>query len=366
MICQCCKREIDTETVAFLGKTYNLCPFDMLELQRFQDMRDAGEVININWGGGKINPTCWEQIRDHLRKFKIREVLELGCGLSSELMVTEGIKLTGFDVLDWHIAMLSKVPSMKNLAKFHHYEYGQTPPVGELYPGKKWNFVFVDGPQERSKEVWAAMLYSSQYIYLHDPNFGEQSFFPNVDWEVVPGDNKLFKKKRVANHHGQVLDLLKDHFGDQEISGMEIGTHFGCLTKAILVECQNVKMLHTVDPWTHQEGNLFEAARPQEEMSAMRAHAYNALAEFGSRVDIIPMTSDEAFKGIEGELDFVWIDGDHTITTVVKDIENALLTVRPGGIVGGHDHNTVKEAIDKVLPGIPIFEGHDQTWWCYV
>jgi predicted O-methyltransferase YrrM len=368
MICDVCKRDQGpngTQPLSHLGKTYNLCPFDQLEVQRFIDMRISGDNLNICWGGGKVCPQSWATIRGYLRKYKISEVLELGAGLSSELFVLEGMDLTSFDVLDFHIRMLANCRSMFGKSKFHAYEYGVPPPVLELYPGKKWNFVFVDGPQERSREVDLAMKVSSHLIYLHDPNMGEQGFFPNAEWEMMPGDNKLFRKVRVANHHGQVLSLLKDHFGDQKIVGLELGTHYGCLTKSILSECQNVK-LYTVDPWSHQDGNLFEAARPQDDMDKMRAHAENALKEYGDRVKILPMTSDQAFKEIDEQLDFVWIDGDHTISTVKRDIMNGINAVKPGGILGGHDYATVKQAIDETLGGFDIHQGHDLTWWVYL
>ena len=202
MNCDVCKRDQGpdgTQPLEFLGKHYNLCPFDQLEVQRFIDSRISGDIININWGGGKLAPGCWEYLREFLRENKIKEVLEFGAGLSSELFFLEGMDLVSFDVLDFHIAMLAKCSSMKasftgiNKAKFYAYEYGVPPPVKELYPGRKWDFVFVDGPQERSREVKVAMEVSSKFIFLHDPNMGEQSFFPNEEWEQL--SIKLFKKR---------------------------------------------------------------------------------------------------------------------------------------------------------------------------
>ena len=202
MNCDVCRRDQGPEgttPLVVLGKTYNLCPFDQLEVERFVQMRKSGDVININWGGGKLAPGCWENLRELLRKNNIKEVLEFGAGLSSELFFLEGMDLVSFDVLDFHIAMLDRCSSMKasysgtNKAKFHAYEYGNPPPVETLYPGRKWDFVFVDGPQERSNEVKTAMRVSSKFIYLHDPNMGEQTFFPNEEWEAL--DMKLFKKR---------------------------------------------------------------------------------------------------------------------------------------------------------------------------
>ena len=193
MICDGCKRDLECEHVSFLGKEYDLCSFDVLELQRFQDQRASGDCININWGGGKLAPGCWDDIRSILRTYGIHEVLEMGSGLSSELFCIEGVDLVSFDVLDFHIRMLAACSTMKGRAKFHAYEYGQIPPVEEFYPGKRWDFVFVDGPQERSREVRLAMKLSNKLIYLHDPNAGEQSFFPDGDWEQL--SIKLFKKR---------------------------------------------------------------------------------------------------------------------------------------------------------------------------
>ena len=170
----------------------------------------------------------------------------------------------------------------------------------------------------------------------------------------------------VFNHHTQVVDLLQKHFGDRKITGIEIGTQGAGLTKAILLYCPNVSKLYTVDPWNHREGNLFEAGHPQEEHDTVKGWAYTALAEYGERVEIMPITSDEAFTKIPGPVDFVWIDGDHTVEAVERDILNGLRMVGPDGILGGHDHNTVLEAIKKTLPYRAVFEGEDQTWWVFL
>jgi hypothetical protein len=170
----------------------------------------------------------------------------------------------------------------------------------------------------------------------------------------------------VFNHHTQVVDLLQKHFGDHPISGIEIGTQGAGLTKAILLFCPSVFKLYTVDPWNHREGNLFEASHPQEEHDTVKGWAYTALAEYGERVEIMPITSDEAFTKITEPVDFTHIDGDHEIPQVIKDIKNSLLCIKPGGILSGHDYNTVLEAIKKTLTDREIFQGVDQTWWCFL
>jgi hypothetical protein len=335
----------------------------MLKLENIIGGGASGTICNILWGAGRVCWNSWYNLRDIIRENHITEVLELGCGLSSELFVNEGVKVVGFDVLKNHVDFLKRMESMRSFAEFHHYEYGEIPPVEKLYPGRKWNFVFIDGPQERSREVAVAMRVCQNIIFLHDPNMGEQSFFPNAEWVPVgPDGTKLFMKNRAANHHGQVISLLKKHFGDREIIGIEIGTAEGLLTKALLLECHNIKKLYTIDPYLHVDSSCFEASFPQETHEYRRNFANNCLDEYRDRCVQLMIGSDEAIEQVPHEVDFVWIDGDHTISQVEKDIENYLKFVRPGGILGGHDYSTVLEAIKNKLPHAPE-TGHDQTWW---
>jgi hypothetical protein len=168
-----------------------------------------------------------------------------------------------------------------------------------------------------------------------------------------------------TTHHAQVVDIIKRTFGNLHVVGIEIGTLGADLTKTILRECPYVR-LYTVDPWTHDDKNLFEAGHPQAEHDQMKAHAYNALKEYGDRITIMPITSDEAFLEIFEKVDFVWIDGDHMIDAVERDIENAKKAIKKGGILGGHDYATVKAAIDKCFQGQEVHQGADLTWWVYV
>lgn len=166
----------------------------------------------------------------------------------------------------------------------------------------------------------------------------------------------------ITTHHAQVTHLLKEHFGDREIVGIELGTNAADLTKTILRELPNLR-LYTVDPWCYQEGNLFEGGHPQEEHDDIKSRAYAVLEEFSSRVSIMPKTSDEAFAQIDEKVDFVHIDGDHMIDAVRRDISNGLKIIKKGGIISGHDYPTVKEAIDDNFKDEEVNKGADMTWW---
>jgi len=199
MLCQACNTDEATETLVISGHTYHFCGFDAYKLDRFAHNMEYGHSVNILWGNGRIGWGEWYTMRDFLRKYNIKEVLEIGCGLSSELFVNEGISLIGFDTHAIHLASLKRLEPVKGHAVFHHYPGDGTPgsvipPVEELYPGRKWEYVFVDGPHQRFNEVKVAMNVSTRFIHLHDPNLGEESFFPNEDWIEVGGAGRIYEK----------------------------------------------------------------------------------------------------------------------------------------------------------------------------
>ena len=198
MKCPMCEREFGFDQLipVKLGDTeYRLCEFDFIKVKTFIDGSIVGCTINITWGSGKLCWSSWAAIRDHLRRFGIKEVLEFGTGLSSELFLNEGMSLISCDILPHHIAAFQRHLAYKQAVFIPYPDNDHLPDIEGMYPGRKWDFVFVDGPQKRAKEVALAMKLSSRFIYLHDPNAGEESFFPNEDWVMVPGDNKLFCKR---------------------------------------------------------------------------------------------------------------------------------------------------------------------------
>jgi hypothetical protein len=70
------------------------------------------------------------------------------------------------------------------------------------------------------------------------------------------------------------------------------------------------------------------------------------------------MTSDEFFKKNPYSFDFIYIDGDHKAMSVLKDGMNALLCLKPNGILAFDDYMwslgkglefDPKPAIDAIL-----------------
>lgn len=181
-----------------------------------------------------------------------------------------------------------------------------------------------------------------------------------------------------ASHHPQCLEVLRKTFGDRPIRGIEIGTMAGDLTKALLHQLPNLELLISVDPWTHRKGAQFEAGNPQEFHDRQRRDAHHKCAEWmngpTARCGLWQMSSNAAFnllckRKADGDkpFDFVWIDGDHTYEQVVADIENGLVLLPAGALIGGHDYGLVGDvtrAVKELIePHYTLHAGGDFTWW---
>jgi hypothetical protein len=164
------------------------------------------------------------------------------------------------------------------------------------------------------------------------------------------------------NHHAQVVDLLKKHFGDKKIDGVEIGTAEGCLTRSILINLPNVETMYAIDPYKYNPDSLFEGGRPQEWHDARMQLATKTFAALEGRVIHIKDTSDNACIVIPNSLDFVWIDGEHAAEQITRDIENYYPKVITGGILGGHDSHLSVDIAAVRLDETILF-GDDMTWW---
>lgn len=80
--------------------------------------------------------------------------------------------------------------------------------------------------------------------------------------------------------------------------------------------------------------------------------------------------SDSAVTLFEDKsIDFVFIDGSHDYTSVVKDINNYLPKVAPGGVIGGHDYNLrffgVVNAVNDTLGYDNVSIRSDYTWFYF-
>jgi hypothetical protein len=155
--------------------------------------------------------------------------------------------------------------------------------------------------------------------------------------------------------------------------GIEIGVARAESSYAILENCNNVARLFGIDSYTpYQDWNGFI---DQEHNDKTMEIALENMKEFGYRWELIRKTSDEAYSDgtfIEDyQVNFVYIDGDHSYEGAKKDMTNYYNMVQPGGIFAGHDYNlaTVRRALEEFRSEnkirIPINHLDNNTWFWY-
>jgi len=125
----------------------------------------------------------------------------------------------------------------------------------------------------------------------------------------------------------------KDHFrGKPSLICAEIGVAQGWNALNMLQELP-IKQIFLIDPYTPYVEDGKESSR----FSDCLATAKERLELF-PQATFIRKTSDDAAADIDGLLDFVYIDGNHTYENVKSDINHYFPLVKPNGVIGGHDY----------------------------
>jgi hypothetical protein len=140
-------------------------------------------------------------------------------------------------------------------------------------------------------------------------------------------------------------EVLKRFDVTKDLVGAEVGVYYGAMSKALLEQAPRLK-LYMVDSW--------RIGAPSN-----RARAENNTDP--TRRTILAMPSLEAVKHVP-DLDFVFIDADHSYPAVKADIAAWMPKVKVGGWLCGHDYDL--RAVKRAVDGLPNVElGQDTTWF---
>lgn len=134
-------------------------------------------------------------------------------------------------------------------------------------------------------------------------------------------------------------ELWADFLNWSKVHSMaEIGVYRGDFATAILRDCKALTTYYMIDPWRHLQDwnkpanhpgsileNYFEETRAKTDFAASKRVILR-----GTTAEVIDRIGD-------GELDFAYIDGDHTLRGVVIDLIRVFPKVRSGGFIGGDD-----------------------------
>ena len=123
--------------------------------------------------------------------------------------------------------------------------------------------------------------------------------------------------------------------------GAEIGVDQADFAIAILREWKG-SMLYCIDPWIsgYNDGDPI-SRRSQLDRESDYDKARSRLFTYGDRTRTIRTTSGKAAKEFrDGQLDFVYIDGNHDAKYFSGDLYTWWPKIRNGGIIAGHDFTT--------------------------
>ena len=209
----------------------------------------------------------------------------------------------------------------------------------------------------KSKETWALIVIWQIKSLL-------------LQWE-----NKLSGKKRYANNdwlRPMIRYIYENYKLEPGLTGVEIGVAGGGNAYSIM-KYLPMKKLYLIDPYTYsmyvREG--YKSNR-QPEFDKVRNTALDLLAPFKDRVEFIRKESEEAIDAVPGNLDFVYVDGNHEYEYVKKDLEMYYVKVKPGGIFGGDNFESLLPDVARAVleftdkHGLKIYGGRSPVsfeWW---
>jgi len=148
---------------------------------------------------------------------------------------------------------------------------------------------------------------------------------------------------------------------------VELGSWKGRSTKAMAMATKG--KIYAVDSWRGTpNGDATGVEADAKGRDAIKGEFFDNVA-IPHREVVVPTDCEHAFAGtalksIAGEVDFAFVDGDHSYESVKRDILTCLDLMAPGGILSGHDMNEpgVQRAVEELLPGFQMGMG---TIWEY-
>ena len=118
----------------------------------------------------------------------------------------------------------------------------------------------------------------------------------------------------------------------------ELGVYKGEFASTLLEECNSIEKYYLVDTWCHRENwnkplNHNDKIFKNIYLEAKRSTNFVK----NKRIILRGKTNEMASKIPDSRLDFVYIDGDHTLRGITSDLICMYPKVKVGGWIGGDD-----------------------------
>lgn len=140
---------------------------------------------------------------------------------------------------------------------------------------------------------------------------------------------------------------------------VEIGSYIGASSLLIAKGLTNNSKLYCIDTWQNDamtEGNWDSFNEFSTNTKSVR-----------SKIQTIRKTSLEAVQDFNLQIDYLFIDGDHSYEGVKSDVDAWFPKLKSGGIVVMHDigwaEGVIKVIVEDIEPNLSKFEKLPNMYW---
>lgn len=121
----------------------------------------------------------------------------------------------------------------------------------------------------------------------------------------------------------------------------EIGVWKGDFAKQILEDCGEIEQYYMIDPWA----SLPDWNKPYNVANEVFDDIYSEAMEktkfAANKLKVLRGRTKDVIKDIpDGSLDYVYIDGDHTLRGITIDLIQIFPKIKEGGIIAGDDFSS--------------------------
>ena len=118
----------------------------------------------------------------------------------------------------------------------------------------------------------------------------------------------------------------------------ELGVFTGTFARHMLEQCPSVSRYFMVDPWRHLDNWNKPANRTDREFAEIKREALAATQFAEDRRTVLEGTTSEVARQLpDSQLDFAYVDGDHTLRGITLDLICIWPKLKPGAVLAGDD-----------------------------
>lgn len=160
-----------------------------------------------------------------------------------------------------------------------------------------------------------------------------------------------------------MMKFVKENLKGQ-LKGAEVGIAEGYHAWKYLKFIKNIKTVYLIDPY-----QIYKMEGKTIDYTGSKKEALKRLRPFEGRIFWYRVTSLQASKKFEDEeLDFVYIDANHSYKSVLEDITAWYPKVKKGGVIGGHDFSgkfpgVTKAVVEYAEKNKIEIMGSGADWW---